>query len=663
MRLYVSRPRPGAPSAKGAETERAAAAAFARESEAGHVATAGFAHESGAVDTAETAAAQGSGADHRAAATFRRDRDRKHASEAATARDEGRTERAGEPHAAAFGSEVESLEESGGSRPGSPEGAASESGGLPGVSEVSGPSGSQELVEPFVAGEELDVWSALGADSPGEDGLSGPVIVAAFEEEPVFWSSEAATPRGQSGGEAAATTAGGALLEGFIPEPGTSDLDTWPADPGSATVPETDETELPPLDPAAEAPAPGEEELPPLRLGSEAARAEAAFRLEEQLLRGESATEEAWKSAADRPLTEGEVEAESIEAGLTAGDSPEAAFIAPTLPKGDPPEAASIEAALATGHSPLSPSIEGAFPTADWPAAEAGPAAEPVVEAFTTGSGAGGAEIEIDIVFEERVPEHPVTSARSGLECRIPRTVLLLGATPLLLRRLLLEALAAPVAEEGRGVLLLESASPLDDASGMLEFAFERTPATLRRNLGVPARDLLLHSPSERKALFDALSADERRSDLVVIDLELPESILCSRLLFLVDQVVVALTSNETSIYEAYRALRGLPERRPGIEIFALSIARSRQEADFLFDRFSAIAKEFLRMPARDGGWLAIPDASVDPPLREVPVTTISAALAETLRSAPARDPSRRDFIFEGNRSFFDHLGDWFGPA
>src|SRR5206468_5937919 len=140
--------------------------------------------------------------------------------------------------------------------------------------------------------------------------------------------------------------------------------------------------------------------------------------------------------------------------------------------------------------------------------------------------------------------------------------------------------------------LLLESALPLDDATAMLDVALQRGEMIRRRNLGVSARDIFLLSSTERKALFDALATEEKRVDLIVIDLELPESILCPRLQFLVDTIVVALTSQESSLYEAYRALRGLHERRPGVEVYAVVFADTEEEAEMGFSRFSAIAKD-----------------------------------------------------------------------
>src|SRR5207245_6240235 len=69
--------------------------------------------------------------------------------------------------------------------------------------------------------------------------------------------------------------------------------------------PEAGPDDLPPHDPPEDASEPGEETLPPLRLGAEAERAEAAFRLEEALLEGSGA---------------GSVEAPGGASGGTAAD-------------------------------------------------------------------------------------------------------------------------------------------------------------------------------------------------------------------------------------------------------------------------------------------------------------------------------------------------------
>ncbi|MGH9390068.1 MAG: hypothetical protein ACRD1Z_10665, partial [Vicinamibacteria bacterium] len=244
----------------------------------------------------------------------------------------------------------------------------------------------------------------------------------------------------------------------------------------------------------------------------------------------------------------------------------------------------------------------------------------------------------------------------------VPRVALVLGAAPAGLRRMLLESIAQPYASEGRRVLLLESDPHADDGIEILQEVYGLDLPIMRRSLGASPRDVLLLPAAERRSLFARLAADEGRSDLVLIDLGLPESILCPRLQFLVDTLVVALTSDESSLYEAYRALRGLSERRPGLGPFVVSLAQSAEEGELLFDRFRQISKDFLNVPVVDGGWLELREGSSRDTAPAPFSASLSDELVEVLASVPPRGLSQDTFLGNRDRPFFDHLCEWLDP-
>ena len=196
--------------------------------------------------------------------------------------------------------------------------------------------------------------------------------------------------------------------------------------------------------------------------------------------------------------------------------------------------------------------------------------------------------------------------------------------------------------------------------------------------------------PMQRAQLFATLADEERRSELVLLGVGLPDSIVCPRVLPLVDTIVVGLTRQESSLYEAYRALRGLPERRPGLEPYAVTIASSAEEAALLLERFRQIAKDFLRMSVLDGGWLELASLPMQPsepapvgrhslawdPNRPGIAPDLLARLERGRAAAPASgasrppsgegsgDVSRSESRHEGRpeRPFFERLAEWFGP-
>ena len=129
------------------------------------------------------------------------------------------------------------------------------------------------------------------------------------------------------------------------------------------------------------------------------------------------------------------------------------------------------------------------------------------------------------------------------------------------------------------------------------------------------------------------------------------------------DAVVVALTSNESSIYEAYRALRGLPERRPGLSVFAVPYATSTDEAAAILQRFSTIASEFLKLKVEDGGWLELPGSALDSAGRGAPVARLAPNLRGLVRSGSGSWRSEALTPSLESESFFEQLGDWFGPT
>jgi len=181
--------------------------------------------------------------------------------------------------------------------------------------------------------------------------------------------------------------------------------------------------------------------------------------------------------------------------------------------------------------------------------------------------------------------------------------------------------------------------------------------------------------PAQRAQLFASLAAEERRSELVLFGVGLPESIFCPRMLPLVDTIVVGLTRQESSLYEAYRALRGLPERRPGLSPYAVTVASSPEEAALLLERFRQIARDFLRIPILDGGWLelaAMPQGSggADAAAAEGPRDTSRPGihpelLALLAAGRGAGGPQEPDARTDGRPEppFFERLAGWFGPA
>lgn len=321
---------------------------------------------------------------------------------------------------------------------------------------------------------------------------------------------------------------------------------------------------------------------------------------------------------------------------------------------------------------------------------------------------------EITIVLEDdpavsretrRQPETPPLTERSAGSAIGPRlapetvgglpesarVVLTLAAAPPGIRRILGERLAEPLTAQGRRVLLVES-DPTDLDSGLFEQALGLDVPLLRRWMGASTREILLMPAAERKSLFSRLAVDERRSELVVMDLGLPESIFCSRLSFFVDELVVALTPRDSSLYEAYRALRGLQETRPDLTPFVVPFAPSAEDAQELFDRFQRIAKDFLTLPVAAGGWIELPGSKAvsyrglapgrsvvsgsiragDPTDREdserfvtgeVPASPgLSMSLVRVLSEGPVAPAKRGSTVRDAGRAFFDHLGEWFGP-
>jgi hypothetical protein len=265
-------------------------------------------------------------------------------------------------------------------------------------------------------------------------------------------------PREADSVEAAGTTvAGGAA-------PSVSDRNGADLDLGYTGAPHAARgaidaagAELAPLDILDESPGPGEEALPPLRIGEEGLRAQAAFRLEQDMhealldarTAGIAGTHGAELAETPAAGTGGNVQADPAEMDIIITEEPETFE--------EPPRA------------------------------------------MGTGTGADTAAI-----LEHGEPA-PDAGGEAAIEAgpRAPLVVLLLGATPLRLRRFLLEAIADPVASEQRGVMLLESALPLDEAAVMLDLALDRDGPVKRRNLGLAARDILMLSPAERRSRRD----------------------------------------------------------------------------------------------------------------------------------------------------------------
>ena len=267
----------------------------------------------------------------------------------------------------------------------------------------------------------------------------------------------------------------------------------------------------------------------------------------------------------------------------------------------------------------------------------------------------------------------PVLAPDAALETT--RVALFLSTLPPHLRRRVLDTLGAPIVASGRRVLFLEPDPAGDVADGLIEEALGLETAVWRRSLGASPREILLMRPAQREQLFAGLAAEERRSQLVLLGVGLPESIFCPRMIPLVDTIVVGLTRQESSLYEAYRALRGLPERRHDLTPYAVTIASSAEEAALLLQRFRQIARDFLRSPVLDGGWLelaALPQGSPDAgaAASDEPRDGLRPGLDPTLlellgspRGAEG-DPagSARGFDGRPDRAFFERLADWFGP-
>lgn len=241
------------------------------------------------------------------------------------------------------------------------------------------------------------------------------------------------------------------------------------------------------------------------------------------------------------------------------------------------------------------------------------------------------------------------------------RVVLTLAAASSGLRRVLSEALAQPLTQQGRCVLLVESEPP--DADGLFEQALGLDVLLSRRWLGAATRDILLMPAVDRRSLFSRLAREEQRSEMIVMDLGLPESVFCSRLQFFVDEIVVAITPRDSSLYEAYRALRGLQEKRPGLAPFVVSFAKDREDAQDLFERFETIARDFLNLPVTAGGWIELPIAHPSEPKHPLSASPgLSDSLERALVEGPSRSTVRHGSLREAGRPFFDHLSEWFGP-
>ena len=242
----------------------------------------------------------------------------------------------------------------------------------------------------------------------------------------------------------------------------------------------------------------------------------------------------------------------------------------------------------------------------------------------------------------------------------LPRVLLVLGAVPYQMRRMLLEALASPFTSEGHRVMLVETDAESDIENELYEDALGLDLPIFKRRLGRSTREVLLLRPAERTELFKALSADERRSRLVLINLELPETMLSPRLQFLVDGIVVALTARESSLYEAYRALRGLRERRPELAPFVVPLANSEEDAALLLDRFRRISKDFLSLGVLEGGWLRLAAGPPNEKGRGSHGSGISPSLEDLATGASPSALPPNLVLRERGRPFFDHLREWF---
>lgn len=375
------------------------------------------------------------------------------------------------------------------------------------------------------------------------------------------------------------------------------------------------EGELPPIEPGGEGLDPIESSLPTYRVGDEGMRAEAAFLLEEQMISGTA----------------------------TAHD------------QGDPRTGATK---VPTGEGPIeTPRVGERRPIAErGEVASAGARQGRASEAEHAPEAEEPLEVRVNFAEEGQETASVAPTTAVPVEPPSPRVALLMGAAPVRMRRMLLENLASPLAADGKEVLVVETAQPRDDPAATLEVALDTVAVVTRRSLGISARDLLLRSEAERKEILGRLAAEEGRCALVVIDVELPESILCPRLQFLVDTVIVALTSNESSLYEGYRALRGLSERGSGTEIFVVSIVAREEEAGVFFERFRTIAHDFLKLEVRQGGWLMLPG----PEEGARPKPHVAGSLARVLRTAPARGSSTRAHPSTEYRPFFTQLAEWF---
>lgn len=439
-----------------------------------------------------------------------------------------------------------------------------------------------------------------------------------------------------------------------------------------------------------------EDALPTQEIGAEALRAELAFKLEEHL---DVAHGQELESPRDEPRHETEIffeeDADTTEIPIEAvpGRSIEEIFDlvdrSPALgPSGvlDVPAIPAVEAREAEAREAVDWEIlpeeepERAAPADAWtgPVRPSTPLdvplgpLEPSMATFDT------------VLAASDVAERPL-EPDSDTALGAPRVALFLSTLPPRLRRRTLDCLAAPLVAAGRRVLFLEPDPTDDDAGNLIEEALGLDTAVWRRSLGASPREILLMRPAQREQLFGALAAEERRSELVLLGVGLPESIFCPRMLPLVDTIVVGLTRQESSLYEAYRALRGLPERRPGFSPYAVTIASSAEEATRLLERFRQIAKDFLRMPVLDGGWLelaAMPQATSGPGVAgaappdertEASRYGIDPALLDLLASGHGETddppgngpgPSDPDRSHDGRpeRAFFERLADWFGP-
>lgn len=156
--------------------------------------------------------------------------------------------------------------------------------------------------------------------------------------------------------------------------------------------------------------------------------------------------------------------------------------------------------------------------------------------------------------------------------------------------------------------------------------------------------DLVSLGPAQRRRLLDALRELERQHDYLLIDCAAGVGETLVSLLLSAPRVVLVITSEPTSLTDAYSLLKVLRARGLRRPVYALvNRARTRDQALAVYQRFKQAAGRFIHMEVHSLGYVLADEAMADAVHRQMPlVTTHPDSPAARCLAALARVIDRR---------------------